>query len=175
MNVRKLIIGAVTLAAVLCVPVANATLITWKLIGVTFDDGVPGATASGTFSADNVTGALGDWDITTAPGSLPGSHYSSGLVGQTGLGLGGLGFTLCTVAGCGSGFELDMEFSNSLLGNPPNSVGIVFANSGEVDVSLGGKSRGVDSGHIKDRPLRNRAWWHSSVWVLLDWDSAAAN
>ena len=67
MNVRKLIIGAATLAAVLCVPVASAIPLTWKLVGVTFDDG---STADGSFIMDNGTGVLSNWNITTHVGTL---------------------------------------------------------------------------------------------------------
>jgi hypothetical protein len=51
---------------------AHAFTINWTLQDVLFKDG---ATASGTFSTDSITGSVVDFDIVTSPGSLGGFTY----------------------------------------------------------------------------------------------------
>jgi len=54
---------------------ANASIIDWTLVGVTFVDG---GTAGGTFSTDSTTGHVTAFDIiTTAGTTLPGQVYDS--------------------------------------------------------------------------------------------------
>lgn len=68
-------LGLVTLLLALVVlPASSATAapILWTLVGVSFDDG---ATASGSFSTDELTGQLLSYDISTTAGVLPAEHY----------------------------------------------------------------------------------------------------
>lgn len=74
--------GAICLLA-LSASAANASLITWTLQDVQFDDR---ATASGWFSIESTNGIVQSWDITTTAGALlPGFHFdtsSSSLLGH---------------------------------------------------------------------------------------------
>src|SRR5258707_873160 len=57
----------------LSISVAFASVVTFTLSGVTFDDG---GRATGSFTYDSIANSLSNVDITTAGGSDPGTHYT---------------------------------------------------------------------------------------------------
>ncbi len=75
MKLKAAVLGSLSaLALVAAAASANASTTFWSLSGVTFDDG---ATASGTFTFDTVTGLVTAAHITTTDGLLTGYTYDA--------------------------------------------------------------------------------------------------
>jgi hypothetical protein len=75
----KRLLSWVGLVFLLAAGQASANII-YTLSGVTFSDG---GTLTGTFTTDDTSHTLIDWDITTSPGSGIGFHYTPGTSGDS--------------------------------------------------------------------------------------------
>jgi hypothetical protein len=135
MQKSSLVMPVLLLVAAVMVAPANAATINWTLDFVRFTDG---ATASGTFSTDSVTGAVTAFDITTTPGQFisTGFEYDAATSLQ-GVGLGANSFSLTQVASPNRALEL--SFFNPLTS--PGVDTLVFGDSNECGSNSCGSFR----------------------------------